>query len=291
MAILHARGLTKTIDTGTHRVEILRDGASAVYGSDAAAGVLNNRINRNFNGRGFTLKGSATQHGGANEFNASAYQGFTTGKTHIAASVDYFHRDALAAHDRWFARNSDLRVSRTPPAPWNGLPVTDPVTGTVYSRDNDFRNANSVNQWGQWQRGFIQPDFLTFVDGFTNERELAVWQAIETGLRAIHRLLDGDALESFQRTVADLVEPALERLGWRPAEADKAVDELEIAVNTYVSAPETDRARRVLSKLRQVPRLVQAARDEGLVENRLLRLLLSAHAAATCACVCGGGRG
>ena len=92
------------------RVEVLRDGASAVYGSDAAAGVLNNRINRNFNGRGFTLKGSATQHGGANEFNASAYQGFTTGKTHIAASVDYFHRDALAAHDRWFARNSDLRV-------------------------------------------------------------------------------------------------------------------------------------------------------------------------------------
>ena len=144
------------------RVEVLRDGASAVYGSDAAAGVLNNRINRNFTGRGVTLKGSMTQHGGANEFNASAYQGFKSGQTHVAVSVDYFHRDALAAHDRWFAKNSDQRASRTLPAPWNGLPVTDPVTGTVYSRDNDFRNANSVNQWGQWQRGFIQPDYLAF---------------------------------------------------------------------------------------------------------------------------------
>jgi iron complex outermembrane recepter protein len=144
------------------RVEVLRDGASAVYGSDAAAGVLNNRINRNFTGRGVTLKGSMTQHGGANEFNASAYQGFKTGRTHVAVSLDYFHRDALAAHDRWFSRNSDLRASRTLPAPWNGLPVTDPVSGVVYARDNDFRNANSVNQWGQWQRGFIQPDFLTF---------------------------------------------------------------------------------------------------------------------------------
>ena len=30
------------------------------------------------------------------------------------------HRDALAAHDRRYANNSDLRVNRTLPAPWNG---------------------------------------------------------------------------------------------------------------------------------------------------------------------------
>lgn len=145
------------------RVEILRDGASAIYGSDAAAGVINNLVSRSYVGRGVTLKGSMTQHGGANEIGATAFQGFTRGRTHISASLDYFHRDALAAHDRPWAANSDLRVNRALPAPWNGIPLTDPATGTVFARDNDFRNANATNQWGQWQRGFIQPDYLTFV--------------------------------------------------------------------------------------------------------------------------------
>ena len=145
------------------RVEILRDGASAIYGADAAAGVINNLVSRTYVGSGLTLKGSMTQHGGANEFNATAFEGMRLGKTHLSVSVDYFHRDALAAHDRDWAKNADLRVNRKIPAPWNGVPVIDPVTGTAFARDNDFANTNSVNQWGQWQRGFIQPDFLTFV--------------------------------------------------------------------------------------------------------------------------------
>ncbi len=145
------------------RVEILRDGASAIYGADAAAGVINNLVSRTYVGRGLTLKGSMTQHGGANEFNATAFEGRQLGKTHLSMSIDYFHRDALAAHDRAWAKNADLRVNRKLPAPWNGIPVIDPVTGTAFARDNDFANTNSVNQWGQWQRGFIQPNLLTFV--------------------------------------------------------------------------------------------------------------------------------
>ncbi len=147
------------------RVEVLRDGASAVYGADAAAGVVNNLVSRTFVGRGVSLKGSMTQHGGANEFNATIFEGFKKGQTHISVSLDYFHRDALAAHDRDFAKNADLRVNRALPAPWNGIPLPDPAstTGGVFARDNDFRNANAVNQYGQWQRGTIQPDFLTFV--------------------------------------------------------------------------------------------------------------------------------
>ncbi len=147
------------------RVEILRDGASAIYGADAAAGVINSRVSRTGDRRGVTLKGSMTQHGGANEFNATAYDAFKRGKTHISVSIDYFHRDALAAHDRDWAKNSDMRVNRKLPAPWNGIPLVDPSspTGALFARDNDFRNANAVNQWGQWQRGTIQPNFLTFV--------------------------------------------------------------------------------------------------------------------------------
>lgn len=145
------------------RVEILRDGASAIYGADAAAGVINNYVSRTYVGRGLTLKGSVTQHGGANEFNATLFEGFKKGKTHLSTSIDYFHRDALAAHDRDWSKNGDMRINRALPAPWNGLPLTDPATGLAIARDNDLRNANATNQWGQWQRGLIQSDFRTFV--------------------------------------------------------------------------------------------------------------------------------
>ena len=46
------------------RVEILRDGASAVYGTDAAAGVVNNITRSRFDGRSLRMRGSVSRHGG-----------------------------------------------------------------------------------------------------------------------------------------------------------------------------------------------------------------------------------
>jgi iron complex outermembrane receptor protein len=143
------------------RIELLRDGASAIYGADAAAGVVNTIIMPSGEGRGVKLSTSMTQHGGANEFSASAYDSFEVGRTRVALALDVFHRDMLAARDRDWAAQSDLRLNRNLPAPWNGQPIVDANGTTV--RDNDFNNSNSVNQWGQWQRGFIQADYLTFV--------------------------------------------------------------------------------------------------------------------------------
>ncbi|MBI4624205.1 MAG: TonB-dependent receptor [Verrucomicrobia bacterium] len=142
------------------RVEILRDGASAIYGTDAAAGVINNYVSRTYVGRRATVKGSMTQHGGGNEIGATIAEGFKSGKAHLSVALDYFHRDALAMSQRKWSSNSDQRLSRNLPAPWNGLPLVDANGTTV--RDNDFANTNSVNQWGQWQRGSIQPDYVTF---------------------------------------------------------------------------------------------------------------------------------
>ncbi len=59
-------------------------------------------------------------------------------------------------------------------------------------------------------------DFLTFVEGFAAERDLAVWQVIGTGLRGIGRLIDGDAYAAFQDRVATLVRPVLDDIEWTP---------------------------------------------------------------------------
>ena len=59
-------------------------------------------------------------------------------------------------------------------------------------------------------------DFLTFVDGFTADRDLAVWQAIAVGLRGVGRLVEGDAHAAFRARIRALVGPVLADLGWAP---------------------------------------------------------------------------
>ncbi len=59
-------------------------------------------------------------------------------------------------------------------------------------------------------------EFLTFVEGFAADADLAVWQAIAIGLRGLGRLLEGEAYGAFQARVAALVAPALAALGWEP---------------------------------------------------------------------------
>jgi puromycin-sensitive aminopeptidase len=63
-------------------------------------------------------------------------------------------------------------------------------------------------------------ELLTFLEGFSTERELAVWQAMTVALRGIGRLLDGDAYTAFQERVRALVAPALAELGWTPADGE-----------------------------------------------------------------------
>ena len=147
------------------RVEILRDGASAIYGADAAAGVVNSLVSRSATGRGVNLRFSDTARGGAGEFNVTAYDSFRRGRTHVSLTADHFRRDGLAANDRKFSRQQDQRISRALPAPWHGLPLNvRNADGSVsVVRDNDFANTGNINQWAQWQRGFIQPDYFTFI--------------------------------------------------------------------------------------------------------------------------------
>lgn len=144
------------------RVEVLRDGASAIYGADAAAGVINSIISPNTGGGRFSIDTALTQHGGAEEYRITAADTFKFGRTSIGVSLDLFKRNDLLFADREWGTQSDLRRTRKLPAPWNGLPVTNPATGTAFALDNDLDNGSTINHYGQYRRGSIQSDFLTF---------------------------------------------------------------------------------------------------------------------------------
>ncbi|MCB0998888.1 MAG: M1 family metallopeptidase [Acidimicrobiales bacterium] len=61
------------------------------------------------------------------------------------------------------------------------------------------------------------PELLSFLDGFRDEREMAVWQAIAVALRGLGRMIEGAARAAFQARVRALVSPALGELGWTPS--------------------------------------------------------------------------
>ncbi len=62
--------------SAVERVEILKDGASAIYGADAIAGVVNFILRKDFQGLEATAYGGWTEHGGGNQYQAVITGGY-----------------------------------------------------------------------------------------------------------------------------------------------------------------------------------------------------------------------
>ena len=89
------------------RVEILRDGASSIYGSDAIAGVINFVLRKDY--RGFEVSGHVEnpEHRGAEQSQATATLGFgdlNKDRYNAFINMDWQKGRALAARQREFSR-------------------------------------------------------------------------------------------------------------------------------------------------------------------------------------------
>ncbi|MBB3763691.1 TonB-dependent receptor domain-containing protein [Sphingomicrobium lutaoense] len=85
-------------------VEILKTGASSIYGSDAIAGVVNLITNKEFDGLDLRAFTSLTDEGGGDTYNVSALYGKTFDRGHFQVGGDYFKRTELERGDRDFFR-------------------------------------------------------------------------------------------------------------------------------------------------------------------------------------------
>ncbi len=117
------------------RVEILKDGASALYGSDAVAGVVNFITRENYDG--ILLSGDYVTHqsqGDYDEFNIQALIGkdFDRGSIMIAAS--YLERSPLTTAERRLSRPQDDTSALGNPGAFfttaAGVPVAGVPAGT-----------------------------------------------------------------------------------------------------------------------------------------------------------------
>lgn len=126
------------------QVEVLKTGASSIYGSDAVAGVVN--ILTKDNADGFQVGGfsSIPQHGGGETYDINLTYGKRFDRGHIMATVDYFQQQNLRRRDRKFLSCSedylprqgggraDIMDFRT------GRPACNGTLGNLILTNNDF---------------------------------------------------------------------------------------------------------------------------------------------------------
>jgi len=132
---------------GIDRVEVLRDGASALYGSDATAGVVNTILDASFDRIRATMRYSGVEGTGQNEFAADAAFGlkFNQDRTRILFSGSYFTRTGLYAGELGPQFNSVDKRAFLGDSPF--------ATQTT-----DFRNTSTSSPFGQYQTGSVNAD-------------------------------------------------------------------------------------------------------------------------------------
>ena len=122
---------------GIRRLEVLRDGASAIYGADAVGGVINTVLKDNYEGLQLTAKWGDYDGTKAQGITYDVYGGFdlNDGQTNITLFGSYYDRGGIHAQERFYSENDDRR------------PL---VEGTDFDGDTNFRNLSSNTAWGQF---------------------------------------------------------------------------------------------------------------------------------------------
>ena len=164
-------------------VEIVTGGASAVYGSDAIAGVVNFKLKDAFEGVAVDGSWAQTDRGDGEEYNVSlaAGAGFAGGRGSIMGAIGYSNREQINAGARAFS--SDLIFWVGP-----GLGVTGPdqayaIAGGATTTDEGTAFVGH-DQTGRLRRCVC----VVWLPGWNGASELGLryqrrWHAIHDGRR------------------------------------------------------------------------------------------------------------
>jgi iron complex outermembrane receptor protein len=137
-----------------NRVDIVTGGASAAYGSDAVAGVVNFVLNKTFKGIKADLSGGISNKGDAKagDFSASGGFGFAQDKGHVLVSGNIVHQDTVLSGTRdwnntgtfiivnpaYSAANSSVpqwlvtHGTQSDTATYGGIITAGPLKGTTF---------------------------------------------------------------------------------------------------------------------------------------------------------------
>ena len=107
------------------RIEVLKDGASAIYGSDAMAGVINIITRKNFDGAEANVYTGQYGEGDGQKQTYDFMVGFSGERGSVTVGAEYHKEDPVWARDRWYTAEADPRAPGS--------------------------NNTTVGQWGNWR--------------------------------------------------------------------------------------------------------------------------------------------
>lgn len=124
--------------TGIQRIEVLRDGASAVYGTDAVAGVINTILDDDYEGGRFEIRYGASEGTSLNELSGSFKYGknFNDDRTNFSVFGNVMFRNGMPATDLRNSSTEDLRPF---------------FEGTPFEGDTQLRNTSTQTQFGEFE--------------------------------------------------------------------------------------------------------------------------------------------
>ena len=181
------------------RVDVITGGASAIYGSDAVAGVVNFITKKDFQGLSLNAHGGLSYKGDARQAGASFAVGsnFADGRGNIAASLEYDYRQSLGVSERDFSRNNDQFVNN----PANILTQNDNIPDTIFVRNTRsivFSDGGTVCAASNCRSGSV---FRFRSDGTLNLADLGTrdFRRRDNGVLTGSRVTQGGDGSNFNR--------------------------------------------------------------------------------------------
>ncbi|WP_455947255.1 TonB-dependent receptor [Lelliottia jeotgali] len=110
------------------RIDVLKDGASSIYGSDAMAGVINIITRKNFDGAEANFYTGQYSQGDGKKETADFMVGFSGDRGSVTVGAEYHKEEGVWAKDRPFSLDA-------------------------YPGVGDGGSYSVVGQWGNWRRG------------------------------------------------------------------------------------------------------------------------------------------
>lgn len=208
------------------RIDVLKDGASTIYGSDALAGVVNFVLYDDFDGVQFDMQAGES----ANDYNFSFLGGVSGDRGNVMMSLGYSHQEELLQGDRDWAENALYPLLNTATGAFEATP-----SGSSNSRRIRVDGVGSfiVDETSGQARPFESGDVYNYAPVNALITPFDIWQFATSGnleiakdtsaffetiytKRSSHQRLAPDA--SFAVTDVPTPNNGLQMNDWVPAE-------------------------------------------------------------------------
>ncbi len=154
-------------------IEVLKDGASAIYGADAVAGVVNIKMRRGFDGTEVMLNYGNTTNKDSTEFNAALITGVQTDKASAMVGFNYYKKNAIMNRDRKYSEippflssnASPLNLQITPAAAIAAgitLTAAQAAGARIYVSSQPNSSNNGLTAANTYRVGTTRPSSFNF---------------------------------------------------------------------------------------------------------------------------------